>query len=493
MAELNDWDVIAANNNDTPPDGWPENSMNYSEVNDTGREGMAVLARYFQDINGSLTTGGVADAYTLTLNAGHTAYTGLYFAATIHATNTGASTINVNGIGIQSIVDRAGNALVGNEMSAGGIYEFRYDGTNMQLMGSHGGALSASTAVLINTNDPDLVDTDVPLLVGAADPNTEQHIEMGPTVIQSKSDNTTAATISINSLGGDVNIGAQSGTGEVILYRDGFIRADTGVGGGFNVRSDGNSDTEQRLLGLLHQNGARRGFLGYVSGSASLLVRNEIHGADVAFQGEDLGGTVRNVFVGDPDGASKLHYAGGEVVETLPDFSGGLRANNTLTGGGYERVLTVSDNGVIKRKTSDTGRTTSTLSDDPHLKSFSLEANTWYSIYLHLHITSGSATSEYKMAFQLSQSEQAGSYVGHFMGDTQVGIVLHSSDLTTPATRNLFGPDTDYTAILDGLIHTHASLASTIDFQWAQEVSDPNALTLHEGSYMVLRKLIDTV
>ena len=111
MSEINDWDIAAANNNDVPPDGWPENTMQYSEVNNTGREGMAVLARYFQDSNGALSTGGIADAYTLTLNAGHVAYfAGMYIAATFNATNTGATTIDVNGIGVQDIVDRGGLA-----------------------------------------------------------------------------------------------------------------------------------------------------------------------------------------------------------------------------------------------------------------------------------------------------------------------------------------------------------------------------------------------
>ena len=109
MSTLDDWDIVDANNNATPPDGWPEGTMDYSDVNDTGRAVQGTLKRFFADINGSLVAGGVADAYTVTLNeSGYIAYfTGMYFACRINATNTGASTMNVNGISVQNIVDRA--------------------------------------------------------------------------------------------------------------------------------------------------------------------------------------------------------------------------------------------------------------------------------------------------------------------------------------------------------------------------------------------------
>lgn len=46
MAELRDWDISAANNTDAPPDGAPE-GMLPSAVNNTMREMMAVMARYY--------------------------------------------------------------------------------------------------------------------------------------------------------------------------------------------------------------------------------------------------------------------------------------------------------------------------------------------------------------------------------------------------------------------------------------------------------------
>lgn len=167
MGTLNSWDVTDANNNLAPPDGWPENTMNYSDVNNTGRAVQGTMKRFFADINGSLDAGGAADAYTLTLNeSGYTAYfDGMMFSCSIPATNTLTNpTIDVNGIGAQTIVDRLGNALGVGELMSGGIYEFRYDGTNFRLVGSgnvggiagqvqfnNGGAFGGATGLLYNS------------------------------------------------------------------------------------------------------------------------------------------------------------------------------------------------------------------------------------------------------------------------------------------------------------------------------------------------------
>jgi hypothetical protein len=202
--DLNDWNVLAANNNDTPPDGWPENTMQYSEVNNTAREGMAVTRRFWGDINGSLSTGGIADAYTLTLNATTYAayFAGMYFACIFSATNTGGSTIDVNGIGTQTILNRDGSALGAGAIQSGGIYELRYDGTNFQLMGSLGGGTTViGSARLTNSDSIDLVDTNVALVTGAADPDSAQHLEFNSQAIQSKTDATTAGALFLQPVG----------------------------------------------------------------------------------------------------------------------------------------------------------------------------------------------------------------------------------------------------------------------------------------------------
>jgi len=318
MSELSDWDKAAANNNSTPPDGWPENSMQYSEVNDTAREGMAVHARFYQDNNGSLTTGGVADAYTITLNSAHTAYfLGLSIVAVFHATNTGPCTMDANGIGPANILDRGGNPLSANEITAGGIYTLRHDGVNYQLMGTPAGTVSAVSGVFTQTDAPDLVDTDVALLVGAADPATALHTELGPQQIQAKSNATATASLLLNSLGGDVVLGAQSGTGEVVMYRNGFMRATTAAGGVFRIFSEDSLDASSVVLNLSGLGGTpNRGIYGY-QGSPDLQNSNFLEGGRFIIKVTKTGGGTVNAVLADPDGGTDLYYNGAAKFKTI--------------------------------------------------------------------------------------------------------------------------------------------------------------------------------
>lgn len=133
MSEIQDWDVAAANNNSAAPDGWPE-GMVYSSVNNTGREGMAVLARHYKDTNGSLSSGGSSNAYTLTPNRTISSYsTGLEFAFKANHANTGAVTLNVSSLGAKSIKNADGSDLKPSQIPLNGICRVVYDGTQFQL------------------------------------------------------------------------------------------------------------------------------------------------------------------------------------------------------------------------------------------------------------------------------------------------------------------------------------------------------------------------
>lgn len=135
MAELNDWDVVDANNDSAPPDGWPENTMNYSEVNNTGRAVQGKLKRFYADMGGALTTGGTSTAYTLTLNASYTAYfNGMMFVCTANVANTGACTMNVNSIGAVSMKDAEGNALPAGAIGIGDILQLHYKNSEFLVL-----------------------------------------------------------------------------------------------------------------------------------------------------------------------------------------------------------------------------------------------------------------------------------------------------------------------------------------------------------------------
>ena len=244
MAEINDWDVSAANNNSAPPNGWPENTMQYSEVNDTGREGMAVLARYFKDMNGSLTTTGAANAYLLTLNAAYAAYfAGMTFTAKFHADNTGATTINVNTIGVKSIVNADGGALNAGQIKNGGVYRLTYDGTNFQIVGAGAtGALAQKDTI----NNDDWFGTDLAVInggTGAGDPaNARANLGLADMATQPASSVAiTGGTIS----GVTITGGTVSGLSSPVAIADGgtgannvaSARSNLGLAIGFNVQA----------------------------------------------------------------------------------------------------------------------------------------------------------------------------------------------------------------------------------------------------------------
>ena len=92
------------------------------------------------------TSGGTANAQTLTLSPPITAYAaGQRFGFFAVATNTGALTININGVGAKAVQWR-NLALTGNEIEINAAVEIVYDGTNFQSVWLAGNATSRAQA-----------------------------------------------------------------------------------------------------------------------------------------------------------------------------------------------------------------------------------------------------------------------------------------------------------------------------------------------------------
>lgn len=98
MSNVSQWDTTAGNNNAAPPDGSPE-GMDAGKVNDSIREIMAAVARWFAESNGSLVTGGTGDAYTLTTTNSHAALADLQIMVfRTDRANSGAATLKVDSL-----------------------------------------------------------------------------------------------------------------------------------------------------------------------------------------------------------------------------------------------------------------------------------------------------------------------------------------------------------------------------------------------------------
>lgn len=95
---------------------------------------VAVLKQLLQP---AILAGGTADALTLTNAYPITAYAlGQLIRFKAAATNSGAATINVDGLGVKSILRPSGAALIAGDLAIGRIYEAAYDGTSFQLIGT---------------------------------------------------------------------------------------------------------------------------------------------------------------------------------------------------------------------------------------------------------------------------------------------------------------------------------------------------------------------
>ena len=136
MAELKDWNVAADDNGFQPPNGWPE-GMSYYNVNNCGREMMAVLARWFYDRSGVLTTTSLSNIFFLnTFGRYGTPRQGDRYTFKINVTMPHSARIRINGAPPINIVSARGNMVAFGHVPAGHIITCVIDGSgNLRLAG----------------------------------------------------------------------------------------------------------------------------------------------------------------------------------------------------------------------------------------------------------------------------------------------------------------------------------------------------------------------
>ncbi len=117
MSDIAQWDRIAGNDTSAPPDGAPE-GMARRAVNDTMREMMAAVSRFYTDLQGTIVSAGTGNNYTLTTTTVHTALADqspIVFRA--DRANTGATTLNVDSLGAKELVKAGGTALASGDIA----------------------------------------------------------------------------------------------------------------------------------------------------------------------------------------------------------------------------------------------------------------------------------------------------------------------------------------------------------------------------------------
>lgn len=131
MSSIFDWSTTADDNQTADGDiNWAE-GQNAKTVNNSGRQMMARVREWLNDMGGLGTVGGTANAITLALDSGFTALAdGLQCVLHPTSSNTGAVTINVNSIGAKAIrkFDTTGEiALASGDLQDGDFYLLIYD------------------------------------------------------------------------------------------------------------------------------------------------------------------------------------------------------------------------------------------------------------------------------------------------------------------------------------------------------------------------------
>lgn len=143
---------------------------------------------------------------------------------------------------------------------------------------------------------------------------------------------------------------------------------------------------------------------------------------------------------------------------------------------------------LTKFKPADTSRSsTIVLADDPHLSGWVLAANTFYSVEGYLEFSASSVTPDVQWGFQQSQVVQDSgfTYSGTVYGLGSPSTLFSGGQfMITDTIADTLEAASTLGVHIRGFVLTHASLATTVDFQWAQYVSDAAASVAHRGSWI---------
>ena len=356
-----------------------------------------------------------------------------------------------------------------------------------------------TSIILTDSAPPDLIDTTVALNLGAVDPDTSPHLEFGPAQVQAKATDTTTATLNLNSLGGSLQLGNTSqgsitinSLGDVIFRRMAGLQKLQTTNDGITIRGSlGNDPTSggiQDTAIILTNSGNSNAALLFFDDSADLTLSNVVQD-----------GNIHILAAGDV----VLDRAGGTTVaQTITAATGGLQVNNTLTGAGLERVLTLSDLGGLGIKAADTTRSSDIVpSDDPDM-SIAITATGTYEVEALLFYTGANASSAGDMSVGLHYTSTL-SATGTFLSVTayEVDTALtapidfdstHDSTQITTTTfqTTIFASTTTTERTLRWTGVLEVTGAGTLSIQWSQNSSDANGTIMLAGSFLRIKRLV---
>lgn len=182
------WSTTAASNATADDEvNWQEGQLP-STVNNSARAMMRRMAQFLQDIRGTITTAGTANAFTATSNTTPDALSdGWIGMVDFDRAPTGASTFNLDAKGAKSLTDHAGNPIVNGAWSAGDRHLIAYDEDAdtfkiLSLSLEYHGSITESQVSDLGAYIESLVEDTTPQLGGTLDANGND-IDMGTNLI----------------------------------------------------------------------------------------------------------------------------------------------------------------------------------------------------------------------------------------------------------------------------------------------------------------------
>ena len=171
---------------------------------------------------------GTANNYAISVSAITSYYDGLAVCAKINIASTGASTININGLGAKGIYDSLGNPITSGGLKANTPYTLRYNGVNFILQGKGGGGNVTADKLLIGAT----ATGDSGAIVGTMPDNGAINITPGMTAQTIPQGYTSGGTVAgdSNLITGNIKAGATvfgvAGKSSVVDTADGTTTAD---------------------------------------------------------------------------------------------------------------------------------------------------------------------------------------------------------------------------------------------------------------------------
>lgn len=146
----------------------------------------------------------------------------------------------------------------------------------------------------------------------------------------------------------------------------------------------------------------------------------------------------------------------------------------------------------IKVKTADeTVSSNTTPQADNHLVGFTLDADSYYKFEMHLSLTH--LGGDISLRWNFSNTAQVTQVVGVGCNNIGTASIQDSGngmiDVDGIFLLNITNEGTKFGFILNGMFRTNATTGGTLDFKWAQRVSDSDVTTLHEGTWMSITKI----